>query len=194
MLGGTFDPPHMGHLWLGETAHDRLNLDEVWFLPVGEPPHKHDQNVTAVSHRLNMTHLAIQSIPYFKLNTTDCERPHPHTTHSLLDLFISKFPGYKFWLLIGSDSLRDMPLWVKPEKIIQLCRLGVLSRPDAPVDLKKLEAKIPQIRNQIDWLDGPALSLSSTNIRQWIKAGHSIRFLIQPGIGEYISTNSLYEN
>lgn len=101
LLGGTFDPPHWGHLWLAESARVQLGLDRVLFLPAGEPVHKLGKVITAVSHRLQMISLAIQDNPNFVLDTTDSTRPAPHTTVTLLPLLQEKYPDAAFWLLIG---------------------------------------------------------------------------------------------
>jgi nicotinate-nucleotide adenylyltransferase len=109
----------VGHLWLAEAAREQLALDRVLFLPVGEPPHKEGKRVTAVTHRLAMTQLAVQDNPFFAVDTTDSDRPPPHTTVTLLPHIQAQYPKAQLWLLIGADSLRDLPLWVEPARIVQ---------------------------------------------------------------------------
>ncbi len=193
LLGGTFDPPHVGHLWLAETAQEQLDLDIVLFLPVGQPPHKLDRPVTAVHHRLAMTKLAIQRHPRFALDAADCERPCPHTTASLLPLMQAKHPDDTFWLLVGADSLQDFPTWENPTRLIALCRLAALPRPGVALDWDRLETAVPGIRAAVDLLDGPTLALSSTEIRHWSWAGRSIRYLVTTAVHDYLSTHKLYE-
>ena len=193
LLGGTFDPPHYGHMWLAETAKEQLNLDRVLFLPVGQPPHKQDQVVTAVQHRLAMTKLAIQSNPFFHLDTTDIDRPQPHATNSLLPIIQTKYPGARVWLLLGADSLRDFASWEAPVKIIVQCRLGVLGRPGATPDWQYLNQIVPGLPEAVDILSGPAVAISSTEIRQWAAAGNSVRYLVQTAVWQYISENKLYD-
>ena len=192
LLGGTFDPPHMGHLWLAETARAQLGLERVLFLPVGEPPHKEDKMVTAVSHRLAMTQLAIQDNHRFILDTTDCNRPPPHTTVTLLPLIQALYPKAQLWLLIGADSLRDIPTWVEPQHIIHQCRLGVLPRPGVEIDWQVLETAVPHIRAATHWLDGPSVAISSTEIRRWADLGNSLRYLVSAPVGAYIQEHQLY--
>ncbi len=191
LLGGTFDPPHFGHLWLAETARVQLQLDLVLFLPVGDPVHK-DEGITAVSHRTAMTQLAIQNIPHFQLDTTDIDRPPPHTTVSLIPLLQAKYPAAQIWWLIGGDSLRDLPTWADPQTLIQRCRLAALPRPDTIIDWAPLTKAIPHITKRVDLLDGPVNALSSTAIRQWVQEGNSIRFLVDTAVIDYIHTHNLY--
>lgn len=192
LLGGTFDPPHVGHMWLGETAHDQLDLDYIWYLPVGAPPHKAEREITAVSHRLAMLQHAIGDVPYFRLDRTDADRSPPHTTVSLLHLLREEYPDAKFWLLIGGDSLRDFPTWVQPQTIITQCRLAVLARPGAEIRLHELETAVPGVRAVVDWLHGPTLDVSGTGIRRWARQGRSLRFLVKTAVRDYIRQHALY--
>lgn len=190
-LGGTFDPPHVGHLWLAETAQEQLGLDGVVFLPVGTPPHKAHCGVTAVSHRLAMLQLALLDTP-FTLDTLDVNRPLPHTTVSLLPLLRQQYPQADFWWLIGADSLQDLPTWSEPQAIITQCRLAVLPRPGVEVDWLALETAVPGVGAAVDWLAGPTLSVSATAVRQWAVAGHSLRFLVDTAVVAYIEQHDLY--
>ncbi|HRQ39034.1 MAG TPA: nicotinate (nicotinamide) nucleotide adenylyltransferase [Chloroflexota bacterium] len=192
LLGGTFDPPHVGHLWLAEAAREQLGLARVLFLPVGTPPHKEGKTITAVSHRLTMTQLAIQDNPAFTLDTTDADRKPPHTTVTLLPQIQTRYPDAQLWLLIGADSLRDLPAWVEPQRLIQQCQLAVLPRPGVEIDWEVLETAVPHIRRATQWLDGPSVSLSATQIRHWAAAGRSLRYLTPPAVLAYIQQHGLY--
>lgn len=192
LLGGTFDPPHRGHLWLAEAARDQLLLDSVLFLPVGQPPHKQDRLITAVSHRLTMLQKSIEGNDAFVLNTTDIDRTPPHTTCSLLPLIQQTDPQAKLWLLIGSDSLVDLPNWVEPTRIIQQCRLAVLPRPGIEIDWLALETAVPGVAQVVDMLDGPTLNISSTELRDWASRGRSLRYLVETAVLDYIHEAALY--
>ncbi|WP_420632302.1 nicotinate-nucleotide adenylyltransferase [Candidatus Leptofilum sp.] len=192
LLGGTFDPPHWGHLWLAELARVELELDKVLFLPVGNPVHKQRRVITAVPHRLHMVSLAIQDNPHFVLDTTDCNRSAPHTTVTLLPLLRQAYPNADFWLLIGGDSLRDLPTWVEPTRLIQQCRLAVLMRPGAEIDWQDLETAVPGIETAVDLLDGPTLSISATAIRRWVQNGFEPTYLLPTAVAKYIQQNHLY--
>ena len=192
LLGGTFDPPHFGHLWLAETARVQLKLDKVLFLPVGDPVHKQDQPITAVFHRTTMTQRAIQHHPHFQLDSTDSFRPPPHTTVSLIPQIQEKYPNAQLWLLIGGDSLDDLPTWAEPQTLIQRCRLAALPRPSTTIDWETLNEAIPHLADYVDLLEGPVNALSSTAIRHWVQQGHSIRFLTDTAVIEYIHNHKLY--
>ncbi|MCB9420691.1 MAG: nicotinate (nicotinamide) nucleotide adenylyltransferase [Ardenticatenaceae bacterium] len=192
LLGGTFDPPHLGHLWVAETAREQLALDQMLFLPVGEPPHKQDRSVTAVAHRLAMTKLAIATNPDFVLDTTDMDRPLPHTTHTLLPLLHQAYPDSQLWFLIGADSLHDFPTWEQPEQIITQCRLAVYPRPGVMIDWPKLETAVPGIETAVDLIKGPIMSISSSGIRNWRRQGHSVCYLVTTDVLNYIEANKLY--
>lgn len=192
LLGGTFDPPHIGHLWLAETAVNQLNLESVLFLPVGEPPHKFENQLTAVAHRLQMTKLAIQNNPRFLLNSSDSERLPPHTTATLLPLIQAQYPAAQLWLLLGADSLRDFATWATPAKIIQRCRLAVLDRPGVTVNWDDLETAVPGLNKAVDFLSGPTVALSATEIRNWAFTGNSLHYLVETAVVHYINQNQLY--
>ncbi len=192
LLGGTFDPPHMGHLWLAEAARDQLLLDKVLFLPVGEPPHKQGQEITAVSHRLTMLQHTITNNPAFALDTTDVKRPPPHTTVTLIPRLQQVYPQAKLWLIIGADSLVDLPDWVEPEQIIQQCRLAVLPRPGFEIDWLTLETAVPGVTQVVDMLEGPSINISSTELRAWAKRGRSLTYLVETAVLQYIKQKKLY--
>lgn len=191
-MGGTFDPPHWGHLWLAELARVQLRLNRVLFLPVGEPVHKTDQRITAVPHRLQMIALAIHNNPNFVLDTTDCDRSGPHTTVTLLPLLRQAYPVANFWLIIGGDSLRDLPTWSEPERLITLCRLAVLPRPEAKIDWDLLDTAVPGSKTAVDMLSGPTLSISATAIRSWVQQGHEPTYLLPTAVSNYIQQHHLY--
>ncbi len=193
ILGGTFDPPHLGHLILAETARDCLQLDRVLFMPAGEPPHKQGQTISPIRHRLTMTRLAIAGNPAFQLDATDAHRPAPHYTYTLLPLLQAALPAAQLWLLLGGDSLRDLPTWHEPAAILARCRLAVLPRPGAPFDLSSLEQTIPGLSAAVDCLAGPAIPLSGTEIRAWARRGRSLRYLLPETVRRYIQQRQLYQ-
>lgn len=192
LLGGTFDPPHWGHLWLGELARVQLKLEKVLFLPAGEPVHKPNRQITAVSHRLQMVSLAIQDNPHFALDTTDADRPPPHTTVTLLPQLRQAYPNASFWLLVGGDSLRDLPTWAESARLLTMCRLAVLPRPGAEIDWQQLETAVPGSKTAVDMLSGPTLSISATAIRAWVGQGHQPNYLLPTAVTAYIEQHQLY--
>jgi nicotinate-nucleotide adenylyltransferase len=192
LLGGTFDPPHIGHLLLAECARDQLGLDRVLFLPVGRPPHKEYDFITAVDHRLAMTRLAVAGHEAFQVDTSDVERPPPHYTVTLLPLLKERYPGTALWLLVGSDSLRDLATWHRPEDLHRWCRLAVLPRPTEPVDWPALKQQMPATAGVIDLLDGPSVAISGRQIRRWVTMGRSLRYLTPAAVIDYIQRERLY--
>lgn len=192
-LGGTFDPPHIGHLLLAETARQQVELEQVYFLPAGEPPHKEDEQISPVAKRMRMTEMAIADNAYFALDAVDAKRPAPHYTATLLPLLHERYPDSAIWLLIGGDSLRDLPTWHKPQEVLANCRLAVLPRPGATIDWGELEAAVPGVREAVTMLDGPDIAVSSTRIRQWAAAGRSLRYLVPPEVQAFIARERLYD-
>ncbi len=183
---GTFDPPHIGHLLLAHTAVEQIGLTQVLFLPVGQPTHK-----TALStavHRLAMTRAAIADNPRFTLDSTDVDRPAPHYTATLLPLLTQKYPDHELWLLLGEDSLHDLPGWYQPEKVVAQARLAVLPRPG--VNAREDTA----FAAAVTWLNGPAIQLSSTQLRARLRAGLSGRYAVPTAAREYIRAHQLYHD
>jgi len=192
VFGGTFDPPHIGHLLLAETARIALDLEQILFLPVGDPPHKNGCDVSPAHHRLAMTRLAIADNPAFVLDTTDIDRPAPHYTATLLPIIQSQYPQADLWLVLGSDSLQDLPNWHYPHDLLAQCRLAVLERPGVRLDWSALDRMLPELRDRLDWLTGPSMLISATMVRQFAAAGRSLRYLITEPVHQYITQHHLY--
>lgn len=191
LMCGTFDPPHVGHLILAETAADQLGLAQVLFLPVGQPTHK--STLTAAHHRVAMTQLAIADNPRFVLNTADADRPPPHYTATLLPLLRQRYPNEALWLIMGGDSLRDLPHWHHAAALLQQCQLAVLERPgDAPMDWEALTAELPGIQTAVHLLAGLSLTISSTLIRHGLAHGQELRYALPSAVREYIRREGLY--
>jgi nicotinate-nucleotide adenylyltransferase len=193
LLGGTFDPPHAGHLLLAQTALVELGLERVLFLPAGQPVHKGGKVISEPADRITMARLAVAGNDAFVVDTTDARRPAPHTTVSLLPLLEENYPGRALWLLLGGDSLRDLPTWYQPAELVARVRLAVLPRPGAAIDWAALEAAVPGVRAATQLLDGPAIDLSSTRLRGWAAAGRSLRYLTPDAVCAYISRAGLYQ-
>ncbi len=191
VLGGTFDPPHIGHTAVALAAHRQLELDRVLWVPAGQPPHKPSQ--TIARHRLRMTELAISGRPLFSICRLDLDRPGPHYTVELLDLLRTEHgPAAQLWFLIGEDSLRELLSWYAPDRILDRCRLAVFPRPGAPINWRSLEQAIPGIRDKIDRLEAPPVELASTAIREKVRLGQSIHGLVAPAVERYIEQQQLY--
>lgn len=192
ILGGTFDPPHVAHLVLAETARVQLTLDEVLFVPVGQPPHKVERPITEACHRVGLVEAAIGDHPAFSLSRVDLDRIGPHYTVDMLELLRGMYPGAGLHLLLGGDSLAEFHTWWDPAGIAARARLAVMVRPGWQVDLTDLEQTVPGIRSRISQLDVPVLGISSTDLRRRVREGLPIRYLVPSPVAAYIRDHRLY--
>ncbi len=196
IIGGTFDPPHIGHLILAETAADVLSLDRVLFAPAADPPHKqhHKQQgaMTPAPQRVAMVERAIAENPRFALSRVDLDREGPHYTVDMLRLLCEESPTAQLYFLMGGDSLADFPKWRDPEGILALARLAVIRRPGDAVSFEALRAVIPQIEERAVIMDAPLMSLSGYSVRALIAAGRSVRYQIPDPVAAYIRDMGLY--
>ena len=194
VLGGTFDPPHVGHLILAEEARTRLQLEKVLFVPAGDPWRKAGQEITPIDHRLAMVRLMLASDPYFELCTLEVERAGPSYTVDTLEALHERHgPGLELYFIVGEDALRDLPHWKDPARILSLAWLAVAPRlggsESAVVDL---EAAVPGFAERIVPLPMPAIDISSTALRERARAGLSLRHLVPLAVEEYIRRHGLY--
>ncbi|MCA9730156.1 MAG: nicotinate-nucleotide adenylyltransferase [Candidatus Eisenbacteria bacterium] len=186
LLGGTFDPIHIAHLWMAEHARDALALDAVLLVPASRPPHKPDQPISSFEHRFRMVDLAVAGIPGLEASKLEESDQAPSYTAETLERARASFPGADLWLVSGGDSLRDLPTWREPERILAQVRLAVLPRPGDGEDPVVPEGAC------VDWLNGPRLMLSSSALRRRAAEGESIRFLVPDPVRAYIDTHGLY--
>jgi nicotinate-nucleotide adenylyltransferase len=194
VLGGTFDPPHVGHLWLATLAADALGLDRVLFMPAGQPPHKSGQLVTRATDRLVMTRLAIAGDPLFDLCTIEVERPGPsYTIDSIEELQDQYGPDVTLYLVMAADSLAEIDSWREPDRLLARVDWIVGPRPgSAPPERQRLEDRFGAQAARIHLLEGPSLDISSSAIRRRVAAGETIRYLVPRGVEELIGDRGLY--
>lgn len=195
ILGGTFDPIHLGHLLMAEAASETLELERVLFVPAGDPPHKQNLPKTAAHHRRKMVELAIENNSHFELSLVDLERPGPHYSVDTVHLIRSQFniSADACFFIIGSDSLADLPIWHDPEKLVPLCRLAVAHRPGYQPDISDLEKIIPGLGTRLDWVQIPAVDFAASTIRTRLKNGQSIRYQVPDSVWQYIDQHKLYQ-
>ena len=193
-IGGTFDPPHYGHLVGAQEACALLGLDRVLFVPTGQPPHKLGEPVSTVDDRLRMTSLAIDGNTTFAISRADVDRPGPSYTVDLIPLLRREVgPNVELVFLIGMDSLRDLASWKDPEAILKQCRLIAFSRPGyLPVDLDELDRAVPGARDRVTILRTPGVDISSTELRMRVSRHQPIRYLVPPNVESYIRQHELY--
>lgn len=194
ILGGTFDPPHIGHLLLAETALDACRLSKMLMVPAADPPHKRDNHITPIVHRLAMLSLAIAGNPRLDISTVDIDRPGPHYTVDMLDILGRAYPGMDLYFAMGDDSLGDLATWHDPAGILARARLIVMYRTNHEVDLSKLKAILPTLESRVVLLqDVPIAGVSSTRLRERIHKGLSVRYQIPQAVERYIVENGLYQ-
>ncbi len=194
VLGGTFDPPHIGHLWLATLALDAMALDRVLFMPAAQPPHKVGEGVSRATDRLLMTRLAIAADPLFELTAIEMERDGPsYTIDSVAELARLHGPGVQLFLVMAADSLQAIDSWREPDRLLERIEWIVGPRPGAPLpDRGMLEDRFGAAAARIHLLDGPSLDVSSSDIRRRVAAGHAIRYLVPRGVEELIVDRGLY--
>lgn len=191
LLGGTFDPIHIGHLIMGEYARQQFNLDRVLFIPTGDPWRKSDRVITLAEHRLAMTQLAIDSNPGFVLDGRETRRKGATYTVDTLRSLRGELGGEdELFLILGQDALADMVNWKEPHAIQSLARLVVVPRQGATSILEDSDLK----RTGIEVLAMPFIGVSSTLIRQRVRDGRSIRYLVPEPVEAYIEQESLYRS
>jgi nicotinate-nucleotide adenylyltransferase len=194
ILGGTFDPPHVGHLWLATLAADAIGLDRVLFMPAAQPPHKGGRLVTRASDRLLMTRLAVAGDDLFDLTLIEMERPGPsYTIDSVDELHRSYGTDATLYLLMAADSLASIDTWREPDALLERIEWVVGPRPGSPLpDRPVLEDRFGANASRITLLEGPSLDVSSSDIRRRVAAGHAIRYLVPRGVEELIRERRLY--
>ena len=194
VFGGTFDPPHVGHLILAEEARSRLDLAKVLFVPAGDPWRKAGEEITPAEYRLAMVRLMIASDPYFEVSTLEVERQGPSYTVDTLEALHQEYgPGLEPYLILGEDALHDLPNWKEPGRILSLAWLAVAARATGgPWADPGLEEAVPGVSKRIVPLSMPTVHISSTGLRERARAGLSLRYLVPPGVEEYIRLHGLY--
>ena len=192
IMGGTFDPVHLGHLIIAEEFWYRLRLDAVLFLPTSGPPHKSEQTITPIDDRLAMLHLAIDDNPHFAVSLVDAARPGPTYTADSLAILAQDHPGAELIFLMGLDSLRDLPTWHDPNRIARQARLGVAQRPGVEFELAAVLARVPEAVGRIDFVDVPLIAVSSSDIRERVATGAPITYQVPATVERYILSHGLY--
>jgi nicotinate-nucleotide adenylyltransferase len=193
ILGGTFDPPHIGHQSLAEASLRQLRLAGVLWVLTPDPPHKDRPDIAPYAFRREMVQAAIAMNPAFTLCEVESERPGPHYMVDTITILRERNPGAEYTLLLGEDSLRDLPTWNRPQDLLALCDLAVLRRPDRKADLAALENLLPGIGARTTFLDAAPVDISSTEIRERIRRGEGIAGLVPPAVENIIRRESLYK-
>jgi nicotinate-nucleotide adenylyltransferase len=194
ILGGTFDPPHIGHLWLATLAADGLGLGHVLLMPAARPPHKGRRAISNAADRVMMTRLAIGGDPGLDLSLVEMERPGPsYTIDSLAQLRAHLGAEVGLVLIMAADSFAEIDTWREPDRLLELAEWAVGPRPGTPMpDPAALRERYGAGASRIHLLEGPSLDVSSSQIRARVAAGRPIRYLVPRAVEELIVSRGLY--
>lgn len=194
IMGGTFDPIHIGHLILGENAYLQFGLDKVVFMPSGNPPHKKDRDGGTDLQRMDMVKLAIASNTHFEISDIEMNEEGYTYTYRTLERLVKEHPDTEYYFIIGADSLFYFDSWKNPQRIADACTLVVATRNHTSDE--KLDEKIEFVRKlfnaKIEKLDTENIDCSSSQIRSWIKEGHTVKYYVPDTVINYIHTYHVY--
>ncbi len=194
ILGGTFDPPHFGHLQLAILASRQLGLDRVLWVLTGQSPFKRDRELTNPEIRWKMLECALTNHEEFIRSRLEIQRPGPHYTVETLKELRKQYPSEDRVYLIGGDALQDFPRWKDPDEILKCCRLAAWQRPGSLVDMDKLERELPGISAKLGWLDAPPNEISGTDIRERVRQGLPLQSLLHKSVEQLIREHGLYRD
>ncbi|HEX4590438.1 MAG TPA: nicotinate-nucleotide adenylyltransferase [Gemmataceae bacterium] len=192
VFGGAFDPVHYGHLLLAEQAREQVRLDQVWFVPAARHPFKATTTVAPFDRRAEMLRLAVAGHDAFRVDEIEKNRPGLSYTADTLDELKRQHPGNEFFLLVGSDTLPDLPKWHEPQRIVRAATLVIRERPGFPITpLADLQAAIGE-PVRIEIITVPLNDLSSHDIRKRVAQDRSIRYMTPRAVEVYIREKGLY--
>jgi nicotinate-nucleotide adenylyltransferase len=193
ILGGTFDPPHVGHLILAEEARLQAGLSRVLWVPAGVPWRKAARVVSPVDDRVEMVRRAIAGNGRFELCTLEAERPGPSYMVETLVALKERHPGSSLALIVGSDALQDLPSWNEAQRLLSVARLLVARRSDDGEELVSgVERALPGVAERVVWIDMPRIDISSTELRRRVADGQGVRYLVPDAVAAYIEERRLY--
>lgn len=194
ILGGTFDPVHIGHLKVAEEVKKRLGLQNVIFVPAGQPWMKSNKTITPVEQRVEMVRLAIAGHPDFELSLSEVNRPGSTYTVQTIREFRRKFgEGAEIYFIIGRDGLWRLPQWRSVGQLIKLCRIAVVPRPGFSLpDMDAMEKQVPGLSGSVVLLDKPEIDVSATEIRRRVAQGVPWKTMVPAPVAEYIKEHGLY--
>lgn len=193
VFGGTFDPPHFAHAVLADLACSQLNLEKVLWVVVGEPPHKPGREISPPELRADMVRKIAEMDVRFELSRVDLDRAGPHYTADTMEHLREQHPAEELAYIMGSDSLRDLPSWHEPRRIVMACdKIGVLLRPGTDHDLAELEFVLPGLTARVEFIEAPLIQISGSDIRRRVGAGEPFRYFVLPSTYKQIVERELY--
>jgi nicotinate-nucleotide adenylyltransferase len=195
LFGGTFDPPHLGHLILSAEARAQLKLDRLLWILTPDPPHKQGQPITPLEHRLAMVKLAIADEKGFELSNIEMNRPGPQFALDTVKIIAEQNPTADLVYLMGGDSLHDLLTWKQPADLLAaLHYIGVMRRPGDSINLPVLEKKLPGLTAKVRFVEAPLLDIAAHEIRQRIAEGRPFRYFLPIDVYNYIREHKLYQS
>ncbi len=193
ILGGTFNPPHIGHLVCAQEALAQLGLDRVLLMPVAVPPHKEIADDPGGQTRAALVNLAIGDDDRFAVSTLEIERGGPSYTVDTLRAIHADAPGDELTFIAGGDMARSLPTWREPDEVLRLARMAVAEREGAArADILEAVARVPGATERIEFFSMPRIDVSSSLVRRRVAAGQPIRFLVPDAVADHIAANGLY--
>lgn len=194
IMGGTFNPIHLGHLIISEYIRCNFPLDKVIFIPTGDPPHKNEKDLAQSNDRYNMTEMAIKSNSYFEISPIEINRKGKSYSTETIDILLKENFNNELYFIIGSDTLIDLINWKDIKNIFKKISFIVIGRDKLSDELinKKIEEYRREYNSSIFYISGPQIEISSTMIRDNIKNNKSIKYLVPKEVEEYIKTHKLY--
>ena len=197
IMGGTFDPIHLGHLILGEKSYEQLSLDEVWYMPAGNPPHKQLRGGRAADEqRVEMVRLAICDNPHFRLSLMEMNEDGFTYTYRTLEKLRERYPDTEFYFIIGADSLLSFDSWMKPGRILAAATVVVATRDHLPSPqlTREMDRLTEKYGGRMVLLDTMNIDVSSHMLREWTARGNSLRYYTPDAVVRYIRENRLYQD
>jgi nicotinate-nucleotide adenylyltransferase len=194
ILGGTFNPPHIGHLVCAQEAHRELGLDQVMLIPAGTPPHKPVDAEPGPEHRLELCRRAIEADDRFVVTDLELRRDGPSFTVDTLKELSTQAPTNELFLIVGGDIAAGLPQWHEPERVLELATLAIAKR--RGTTRSAVQNALGQLTggDRATFFEMPRIGISSTMVRRRVRAGQPIRYLVPDGVLDYIETHGLYRN
>ena len=195
IMGGTFDPIHIGHLMTAEEVRHEFDIDQVVFIPTGQPPHKECDHVTHSQHRYLMTVLATVENPHFNVSRIEIDRPgKTYTVDTIKEIKKAYASDTKIYFITGADAVHEILTWKHVDELMKICEFVAVTRPG--YDKKHLKSKIDELRESFEctvhFLEVPALAISSSDVRKRVEKGKPIQYLVTPSVEKYIQKIKLY--
>ncbi len=194
ILGGTFDPIHLGHLAIAADVQHAIQADRVLFVPAAQQPFKVGVPVTPATDRLQMARAAVADNPAFEVSTIEIDRGGVSYTTDTVAQLRELLPATELFLIVGADAATDLPRWHQAERLIRLCRVVIVARPGYQVDMNRFYAELPAARERLLLVPGPAFNISASEIRQRIREGRPVRYHLPSAVYTYLRQRRLYES